>query len=154
MSNPAFCVLHHNKWIVRMVIPTDVRGIIGQNVFRVSTGESDRQLAAEKSHHIIAGLKKRIRLARATLQTAEQSEAALLAARYRELKGADADRLVLEDVLAFALQQGGHSLTEYGRRLTAAGGVIDDALDEPTRTRIEVSNCCLLKSVGMSQPTL
>ena len=51
--------------------------------FRVSTGESDRQLAAEKSHHIIAGLKKRIQLARATLQTAEQSEAALLAARYR-----------------------------------------------------------------------
>jgi hypothetical protein len=82
MSNPAFCVLDH-KWIVRMVIPTDVRGIIGQNVFRVSTGESDRQLAAEKSHHIVAGLKKRIRLARATLQTAEQSEAALLAARYR-----------------------------------------------------------------------
>jgi hypothetical protein len=46
--------------------------------------------------------------------------------------------LVLEDVLAFALQQGGHSLTEYGRRLKAAGGVMDDALDEPTRTRIEV----------------
>jgi hypothetical protein len=62
--------------------------------------------------------------------------------------------LVLEDVLAFALLQGGHSLTEYGRRLTAAGGVMDDALDEPTRTRIEVGNCCLLKSVGMSQPTL
>jgi hypothetical protein len=44
-------------------------------------------------------------------------------------------RFVLEDVVQFVLKEGGHSLTDYGRRLKAAGGVVEDALDEASLNR-------------------
>jgi hypothetical protein len=47
-------------------------------------------------------------------------------------------RFVLEDVVQFVLKEGGHSLTDYGRRLKAAGGVVEDALDEASLNRLEM----------------
>lgn len=121
-----------------MVIPADVQSIVGQKVFRVSTGETDIFQAADKSNAIIAGLKRRIQQARSTLQSSESSEAARLAMQFRKLHGDAGDKFELEQIITFALKQGGHSLTEYGRRLRASGGVVDEALDEQTRTRVEL----------------
>lgn len=121
-----------------MTVPADVRNIIGQSVFRVSTGEGDKHKAGVKSLTIIAGLKRRIEQARATLQTSERTEAAALAERFRQLRGTDADKFVLEDVLEFALKQGGHALADYGRRLVAVSGMVDDALDEASLNRLEI----------------
>jgi hypothetical protein len=52
-----------------------VRSVIGQSVFKVSTGEGDKHRAAEKSLIIIAGLKRRIDTACATLEPSEKTQA-------------------------------------------------------------------------------
>ena len=34
-------VLDRRRWMARLIVPADVRSVIGQSVFKVSTGETD-----------------------------------------------------------------------------------------------------------------
>ena len=52
------------RWFVRMVVPADVRGIIGQSIFKVPTGHTDEHGAATVAAPIITELQNRIRSAR------------------------------------------------------------------------------------------
>jgi hypothetical protein len=46
VSKYRYLVQHRRKWIVRMTAPAEVRAIIGQTVFRASTGEADTRVQA------------------------------------------------------------------------------------------------------------
>jgi hypothetical protein len=97
-----FLVLHRRKWIVRMIVPPDVRAVIGQTVFRISTGEGDPHVAHSRAAPIIAALQKRIRDARANGITVITSKTAEFTARYRALpNGSDtAAKLLMGEILA------------------------------------------------------
>jgi integrase len=117
-------ILHRRRWMVRLIVPADVRPVIGQSVFKISTGETDEHRAVAKAAPIIAGLKDRIRVARATLRKPIETKAEELAEAYRVLRSADlasAQAFVLSDVIAFVLRQAGHSWANYGRQVREAG---------------------------------
>ena len=117
-------VLHRRRWMVRLIVPADVRPLIGQSVFKISTGETDEHRAVAKAGPIIAGLKERIRTARATLRTPIETQAEELAAAYQARHTADpsaAQAFVLTDVIGFVLRQQGHSWADYGRQVREAG---------------------------------
>jgi integrase len=117
-------VLHRRRWMVRLIVPADVRSIIGQSVFKIGTGETDEHRAVTKAGSIIAELKQRIRLARLTLKKPIETQADELAAVYQMQRTTDptaAQTFALSDVIAFVLQQQGHSWAEYGRQVRDAG---------------------------------
>ncbi len=97
-------VLHRRRWMVRLIVPADVRPILGQSVFKISTGETDEHRAVGKAGPIIAGLKERIRTARATLRKPVETQAEELAAAYQARNAADpssAQAFMLTDVIGF-----------------------------------------------------
>jgi hypothetical protein len=148
MAGYPHLVLHRRRWMVRMILPGDVSSLLGQSMFKISTGETDEHRAVAKAGPIIAGIKQRIRTARATLKEPVDAEAEELAAAYRARQSANsssAQEFVLSDVIAFVLRQQGHSLADYGRRvrdagydahtalrLLSAGDVVADAVDAIT----------------------
>jgi hypothetical protein len=79
------------RWFVRMVVPVDVRDIIGQSVFKVPTGHTDKHRAATVAAPIIAQLQERIRTAREAGKRLEQVTAEQLAERYRTERAIDPD---------------------------------------------------------------
>src|SRR6478735_2645252 len=110
--------------MVRLIVPADVRPILGQSVFKISTGETDEHRAVAKAGPIIAELKDRIRTARATLRKPVETQTEELAAAYRTLHSADpssAQAFVLTDVIGFVLRQQGRSWADYGRQVREAG---------------------------------
>jgi integrase len=117
-------VLHRRRWMVRLVVPADVRPVLGQTVYKISTGETDEHRAVAKAAPIIAILKDRIRVARATLKKPIETKAEELAEAYRvhQLNDpASAQAFVLSDVITFVLQQQGHSWADFGRQVREAG---------------------------------
>jgi hypothetical protein len=117
-------ILHRRRWMVRMIVPADVRPLLGQSVFKISTGETDEHRAVAKAAPIIAALKDRIRLARSTMKKPIDAKAEELAEAYRARQSADpasAQAFVLSDVIAFVLGQQGHSWADYGRHVREAG---------------------------------
>ena len=117
-------ILHRRRWMVRLIVPADVRSIVGQSVFKISTGETDEHRAVAKSGPIVAALKERIQKARATLKKPIEARAEELAAAYRERRTADpaaAQALVLTDVIGFVLREQGHTWADYGRQVREAG---------------------------------
>jgi integrase len=117
-------ILHRRRWMVRLIVPADVRSLIGQSVFKISTGETDEHRAVSKAGPIIAGLKERMRTARATLKKPVETEAEELAAAYEARHAADpssAQAFVLTDVIGFVLRQQGHSWADYGHQVREAG---------------------------------
>ena len=107
-----------------MIVPSDVRSIIGQSVYKISTGETDEHRAVVKAAPIITGIKDRIRAARVTLKKPIEARAESLAEAYRAAQASDpasAQAFVLTDVIAFVLEQQGHSWAEYGRQVREAG---------------------------------
>ena len=110
--------------MVRLIVPVDVRSLIGQSVFKISTGETDEHRAVAKAGPIIADLKGRIRAARATLRKPIEVAAEELAEAYRSRQSIDpsaAQAFVLTDVIAFVLHQQGHSWADYGQQAREAG---------------------------------
>ena len=75
--------------MVRLIVPVDVRSLIGQSVFKISTGETDEHRAVAKAGPIIADLKGRIRAARATLRKPVEVKAEELADAYRSRQSTD-----------------------------------------------------------------
>jgi len=117
-------ILHRRRWMVRMIIPADARPLLGQSVFKISTGETDEHRAVAKAAPIIAGLKDRIRIARTTLRKPIETKADELAAAYQARQPADApatQAFVLADVITYVLQEEGHTWADYGRRVCDAG---------------------------------
>jgi Domain of unknown function (DUF6538) len=108
MARYPHLVLHRRRWMVRMIVPADVRSLLGQSMFKISTRETDEHRAVAKAGPIIAGIKDRIRTARATLTKPVETKAEELAAAYRARQSADpssAQVFVLSDVIAFVLRQ-------------------------------------------------
>src|SRR5262245_63805813 len=108
-----------HRWFVRMVVPSDVRDIVGQAIFKIATGETDQHRAAAIAAPIIANLRQRIQAARDAGKRLEQVTAEQLAERYRAEREDDpeqAEMTRLADVIAFALKSRDHSWREYGRQ--------------------------------------
>ena len=82
-SHYPFLLQQRRRWFVRMVVPADVRGIIGQSIFKVPTGHTDEHRAATVAAPIITELQDRIRSAREAGKRLEQVTAETLAERYR-----------------------------------------------------------------------
>ena len=82
-------VLHRRRWMVRLIVPVDGRPFIGQSVYKISTGETDEHRAVVKAAPIIAGIKDRIRAARATLKKPIETKAEELAEAYRARQSVD-----------------------------------------------------------------
>jgi site-specific recombinase XerD len=118
-----YLVQQRHRWFVRMVVPPDVRQIIGQAIFKVPTGHTDERQAATASGAIIANLKQRIMTAREAGKRLEQVTAEALAERYRQERQADpekADITLLTDVVAFVLKTHGHGWADHAKRVRLA----------------------------------
>jgi hypothetical protein len=75
--------LHRRRWMVRLIVPGDVRPLLGQSVVKISTGETDEHRAVARAAPIIATLKERIRSARGTLRKPIEAKAEALAEAYQ-----------------------------------------------------------------------
>ena len=123
-SRYPYLVKQRHRWFVRMVVPADVRDIIGQSIFKVPTGHSDQHKAATVAPQIVADLQHRIATARDAGRRLEQVTAEQLAERYRNERGSDPERAEVTkvtDVINFVLQQHGHSWAEHARQVREAG---------------------------------
>jgi integrase len=117
-------VLHRRRWMVRMIVPGDVRPLVGQSVFKISTGETDEHRAVAKAAPIIAAIQERIRTARETLRKPIEVRAEALAKAYQAQQATEpsaAHAFVLSEVIAFALRQERHSWADYGREVKETG---------------------------------
>jgi hypothetical protein len=96
-SRYPYLLQQRRRWFVRMVVPVDVRDIIGQSIFKVPTGHTDEHRAATVAAPIITELQDRIRSAREAGKRLEQVTAENLAERYRAERLADPRRLRLPE---------------------------------------------------------
>ncbi len=119
------------RWFVRMVVPADVRDIIGKSVFKVPTGHTDEHRAATVAAPIIARLQERIRTAREAGRRLEQVTAEQLAERYRAERETDPDRAEITkitDVVNFVLNQHRHQWADHAKQVREAGYDVHEAL--------------------------
>jgi site-specific recombinase XerD len=122
-SHYPYLIQQRHRWFVRMVVPPEVRDIVGQAIFKVATGETDQHRAATVAAPIIADLQARIRTAREAGRRLEQVTAEQLAERYRAERGADPEQAEITritDVVAFVLKTQGHRWTDYARHIREA----------------------------------
>ena len=123
-SRYPYLVQQRHRWFVRMVVPLDVRNIIGQAVFKVATGHSDQHQAAAVAAQIVNELQDRIRIAREAGRRLEQFTAEQLAERYRAEREIDpdgADATILADVIRFVLEKHGQRWVDHAKRVREAG---------------------------------
>jgi integrase len=122
-SRYPYLLRQRRRWFVRMVVPADVRAIIGQSIFKVPTGHTDEHRATAVAAPIIAELQQRIRTAREAGRRLEQVSAEQLAERYRAERETDpeaAEVTRIADVIAFVLKQHGHAWADHARRVREA----------------------------------
>lgn len=111
-SRYSYLIKQRPRWFVRIVVPPDVRDIIGQSIFKVPTGHSNEHRAATVAAPIIAELRQRVAAAREAGRRLEQVTADQLAERYRAEREADPERAEITkvtDVIKFVLAQHGNS---------------------------------------------
>ena len=117
-----YLVLHRHRWVVRMIVPKDVREALRATVFKVSTGQSDEHHAVLVAAPIIAELKTRIKQARQSLRSS--SEIDEMAGEYRARQSTDpesATAFLLSAAIPRVLAQQGISLKEFGHQVREAG---------------------------------
>lgn len=123
-SRYPYLVQQRRRWFVRMVVPPDVRDIIGQSIFKVPTGHSDEHRAASVAPRIVAELQDKIRTAREAGKRQEQVTAEQLAERYEAERKSDpenADIIKITDVINFVLKTHGHTWADHARQVREAG---------------------------------
>jgi integrase len=99
-SRYPYLVQQRRRWFVRVVVPAELRTIVGQSVFKVPTGETDQHRAVAVGGPIIAELQRRISSARED--------------------GRRLDITKITDIVKFALERHGHSWADYARRVRDA----------------------------------
>ena len=58
-SHYPYLIQQRHRWFVRMVVPPDVRDIVGKAVVKIATGETDQHRAATIAAPIIADMPSR-----------------------------------------------------------------------------------------------
>jgi hypothetical protein len=114
-----------------MVVPADVRDIIGQSIFKVPTGHTDEHRAATVAAAIIAELQARIRTAREAGKRLEQVTAENLAERYRTERLTDPEKAEITritEVIDFVLKAQGHTWADHAKQVRNAGYDVHAAL--------------------------
>jgi site-specific recombinase XerD len=122
-SRYPYLLQQRRRWFVRMVVPADVRDIIGQSIFKVPTGHTDEHRASAVAAPIIAVLQDRIRTAREAGRRLEQVTAEQLAERYRAERTADSDlaeATKIADIITYALETNGLRWVDHARQVRAA----------------------------------
>jgi integrase len=130
-SHYPYLLQQRRRWFVRMVVPADVREIIGQSIFKVPTGHTDEHQAATVAAPIIADLQARIRSAREVGKRLEQVTAENLAERYRTERLIDPERAEITritDVIKFVLSTQGHVWVDHAKQVRSAGYDVHAAL--------------------------
>ena len=130
-SHYPYLLQQRRRWFVRMVVPADVRDIIGQSIFKVPTGHTDEHQAATVAAPIIADLQARIRSAREAGKRLEQVTAENLAERYRTERLTDPEKAEITritDVIKFVLSTQGHAWADHAKQVRSAGYDVHAAL--------------------------
>jgi len=130
-SRYPYLLQQRRRWFVRMVVPADVRDIIGLTIFKVPTGHSDKHRAATVAAPIITELQERIRTAREAGRRLEQVTAEQLAERYRAERESDPERAEITkvtDVINFVLATHGHRWVDHAKQVREAGYDVHAAL--------------------------
>jgi hypothetical protein len=118
-------------WFDRMVVPTDVRDIVGQTILIKTTGCTDQHEAALKAVPIVKAFRRRIAVARQAGKRLQQVTAEQLADRYRMERAEDPERAEstrIVDVINFVLTAHGHGWLDHARQVSEAGNDVHEAL--------------------------
>jgi integrase len=124
-------VLRRLRWFVRIVVPADVRDIIGQTIFMKTTGCADQRQAALKAVPIVTAFQERIRTARETGKRPEQITAEQLAEKYRAERETDLESASITkvtEIINFVLTTHGHRWLDYARHVPDADYDVHAAL--------------------------
>jgi integrase len=113
MQRYPFLMQQGHAWFVRMVVPPDVRHLIGKSIFKVATHERDIHRAATIAAPIIAGLKQAIDTARTTAKPPVEVRAEEIAAQIRAMQSDDAAGAKVTRLLTEVLRDHGHSVTKW-----------------------------------------
>jgi hypothetical protein len=119
------------RWFVWLVVSADVRDIIGQSIFKVTTGHTDEHRAATVAAPIIVELQARIRSARDAGKRLEQVTAENLAERYRAERLTDPEKAeitTITDVIHFVLKAQGYTWADHAKQVRTAGYDVHAAL--------------------------
>jgi site-specific recombinase XerD len=130
-SHYPYLIQQRHRWFVRMVVPPEVRDIVGHAIFKIATGQSDQHRAAAVAAPIIAGLQHRIRSAREAGKRLEQITAEGLAERYRAERVSDPEQAEITritDVINFVLEKHGLRWADHARQVREAGYDVHAAL--------------------------
>ncbi len=123
-SHYPYLIPQRHRWFVRIVVPPELRGIVGQAILKAATGETDEHRAAGVAAPIIAAFRERIQAARDAGKRLEQITAEQLAERYKAERASDPEQAEITritDVIAFVLKRHGHRWIDYARQVPEAG---------------------------------
>ena len=123
-SRYPYLIQQRRRWFVRMVVPPDVREIIGRSIIKVPTGRTDEHRAAAIAAGIVAKLQDQIRSAREAGKRLEQVTAEHLAERYRAEFQTDPEKAEITritDVIEFMLKTNGEKWSDYAGQVPKAG---------------------------------
>jgi integrase len=130
-SHYPYLLQQRRRWFVRMVVPADVRDIIGQSIFKVPTSHTDEHRAATVAAPIVADLQDRIRSAREAGKRLEQVTAESLTERYRAERLTNPEKAEITritDVINFVLKTQGHTWADHAKQVRGAGYDVHSAL--------------------------
>ncbi len=119
------------RWFVRIVVPADVRDIIGQTILMKTTGCRDQRQAALKAVPIIREFQQRIATARGAGKRLEQITAEQLAKDTEPNGNTDPEKAELTkitDVIEFVLKAQGHTRVGISRQVREADNDLHTAL--------------------------
>jgi integrase len=123
-SHYPYLIKQRHRWFVRIIVPPELRDIVGQSVLKEATHETDQHRAAAVAAPIIAAFRQRIQAARDAGRRLEQITAEQLAERYKAERAADPEQAEITritDVIAFVLKTQGHHWIDYARKVPEAG---------------------------------
>ena len=130
-SRYPYLIQQRRRWFVRMIVPPDVREIIGRSIIKVPTGHTDQHRAAAVAAGIVAKLQDQIRSAREAGKRLEQVTADHLAERYLAERQTDPEKSEITritDVIDFVLRTNGGKWPEHASQVPAAGYDVHAAL--------------------------
>src|SRR5690349_4218854 len=91
-SHYPYLVHQRHRWFVRMVVPPELRDIVGLAILKAATRETDQHRAAAVAAPIIAAFRERIQTARDSGKQLAQVTAEQLAERYKAERASDPEQ--------------------------------------------------------------
>lgn len=117
------------RYVVRVVVPTELRGIVGKRELSENLGP-DKRLAERRAHGVIAGFLAQLEEARDKAEACKPTLSSIAKSYFREqLNEDDRGRMDLGQDIVIGLNRGSNSIMATQLRLIASGQITGESAE-------------------------